>query len=398
MKKRIFTFCLAAVCLTSCAKGFKPIEKKGETDNVHIEGELQYGTLEDARADFQSILSVELDKVTLPESLNMDFPEKLTGFKIHEPMLDKQSAAKIYNALSAYDNEDELSWNEDDRIVIDNDNGYTSNRWLVQLNNSDEHFYAEKEGLVAYTSGDAQEIYDLAGAKRPDEPLFSNSDPNEIIAFFDSEASVSQISSLAQSYADDYSTAADSMKIKPYSYDTTQDSGVIVYYELDIQGWSFGHFRANTSSNMCQNEGMFSEKTGCIANAEISSADKVDGFQCYANGIQITEKVNESDKMVLPSSALKYVDENLAEHLKVELLSMSLIQNLDSNADNSLVGDKLNAVHNGSEMTEEEVFSEDYQTYPCYEFIFRDKDDHDRFYIVLLNCENGEFGFAHILY
>ena len=102
--------------------------------------------------------------------------------------------------------------------------------------------------------------------------------------------------------------------------------------------------------------------------------------------------------MVLPSSALKYVDENLAEHLKVELLSMSLIQNLDSNADNSLVGDKLNAVHNGNEMTEEEVFSEDYQTYPCYEFIFRDKDDHDRFYIVLLNCENGEFGFAHILY
>lgn len=396
--KRIISVIAAAVCLTSCAKGFKPVEKKGETDNVHIEGELQYGTLEDARADFQSILSVELDKITLPESLNMDFPEKLTGFKFHEPMLDKQSAAKIYNALSAYDNEDELKWNEDDRIVIENDNGYTSNRWLVQLDNGNEHFFAEKEGLVAYTSGDAQQIYDHAGAKRPDEPLFSNSDPNEMIAFIDSEASVSQISSLAKKYADDYSAAADSLKIKPYSYDTTQDSGVIVYYELDFQGWSFGHFQANTSSNMCQNEGMFSEKTGCIANAEISSADKVDGFQCYANGIQITENVNESDKMVLPSSALKYVDENLAEHLKVELMSMSLIQNLDSNADNSLVGDKLNAVHNGSEMTEEEVFSEDYQTYPCYEFIFRDKDDHDRFYIVLLNCENGEFGFAHILY
>ena len=396
--KRIISVIAAAVCLTSCAKGFKPIEKKGETDNVHIEGNLQYGTLEEARADFQSILSVELDRITLPESLNMDFPEKLTGFKIHEPMLDKQSAAKIYNALSAYDNKDELKWNEDDRIVIENDNGYISNRWLVQLDNGNEHFFSEKEGLVAYTSGDAQNIYDLAGAKRPDEPLFSNADPNEMISLIDSEASVSQISSLAQSYADDYSTAADSMKIKPYSYDTTQDSGVIVNYELDIEGWSFGHFRANTSSNMCQNEDMFGGKSGSIANAEISSIDKVDGFQCLTNGTEIMGNVNESDKMVLPSSALKYVDENLAEHLKVELLSMSLIQNLDSNADNSLVGDKLNAVHNGSEMTEEEVFSEDYQTYPCYEFILRDKDDHDRFYIVLLNCENGEFGFAHILY
>lgn len=207
MKKRIFTFCLAAVCLTSCAKGFKPIEKKGETDNVHIEGELQYGTLEEAKTDFQNIFSQDYEKITLPESLNMEFPEKLTGFKIHEPMLDKQSAAKIYNALSAYDNEDELKWNEDDRIMIENDNGYTSNRWLVQLDNHDEHFFAEKEGLVAFTSGDAQEIYDLAGAKRPDEPLFSNSDPNEMIAFIDSEASVSQISSLAKSYADDYSTA-----------------------------------------------------------------------------------------------------------------------------------------------------------------------------------------------
>lgn len=396
--KRIISVIAAAVCLTSCAKGFKPIEKKGETDNVHIEGNLQYGTLEEARADFQSILSVELDRITLPESLNMDFPEKLTGFKIHEPMLDKQSAAKIYNALSAYDNKDELKWNEDDRIVIENDNGYISNRWLVQLDNGNEHFFSEKEGLVAYTSGDAQNIYDLAGAKRPDEPLFSNADPNEMISLIDSEASVSQISSLAQSYADDYSTAADSMKIKPYSYDTTQDSGVIVNYELDIEGWSFGHFRANTSSNMCQNEDMFGGKSGSIANAEISSIDKVDGFQCLTNGTEIMGNVNESDKMVLPSSALKYVDENLAEHLKVELLSMSLIQNLDSNADNSLVGDKLKAVHNGSEMTEEEVFSEDYQTYPCYEFILRDKDDHDRFYIVLLNCENGEFGFAHILY
>ena len=396
--KRIISVIAAAVCLTSCAKGFKPVEKKGETDNVHIEGNLQYGTLEDARADFQNIFSQDYDKITLPESLNMEFPEKLTGFKIHEPMLDKQTATKLYNALSPYDNENQLEWNEDDQIVIENDNGYTSNRWLVQLDYSDEHFFAEKAGLVAYTSGDAQQIYDHAGAKRPDEPLFSNSDPNKKITFIDSEASVSQISSLAKKYADDYSAAADSLKIKPYSYDTTQDSGVIVNYELDIQGWSFGHFRANTSSNMCQNEGMFSEKTGCIANAEISSADKVDGFQCYANGIQITENVNESDKMVLPSSALKYVDENLAAHLKVELLSMSLIQNLDSNADNSLVGDKLKAVHNGSEMTEEEVFSEDYQTYPCYEFIFRDKDDTDRFYIVLLNCENGEFGFAHILY
>ena len=396
--KRIISVIAAAVCLTSCAKGFKPIDKQGEKDNVRIEGELQYGTLEDARADFQNIFSQEYEKITLPESLNMEFPERLTGFKLHEPMLDKQTAAKLYNALSLYDNEDMLEWNEDERIVIDNGNGYSSNRWLARLDSNDEHFFAEKEGVVTFTSGDAQEIYDLVGAKRPDEPLFSNSDPNEMISLIDSEVSVSQISSLAQKYADNYSAAADSMKIKPYSYDTTQDSGVIVYYELDIQGWSFGHFTANKSSNMCQNERMFSEKTGCIANAEISSADKVDGFQCYTNGIQITENVNESDKMVLPSSALKYVDENLAEHLKVELLSMSLIQNLDSNADNSLVGDKLNAVHNGSEMTEEEVFSEDYQTYPCYEFILRDKDDHDRFYIVLLNCENGEVGFAHILY
>lgn len=396
--KRIISVIAAAVCLTSCAKGFKPIEKKGETDNVHIEGELQYGTLEDARADFQNIFSQDYDKITLPESLNMEFPERLTGFKFHEPMLDKQSAAKIYNALSAYDNEDELSWNEDDRIVIDNDNGYTSNRWLARLDSNDEHFFAEKEGVVTFTSGEAQEIYDLAGAKRPDEPLISNADQNESISLSDTEASISEITSLAQSYADDYTDVAGSLHLKPYSYDIASNYGIIVYYELDIEGWSFGHFIANTSSNMCQNEGMFSEKTGCIANAEISSADKVDGFQCYANGITITGNVNESDKMVLPSSALKYVDENLAEHLKVELLSMSLIQNLDSNADNSLVGDKLNAVHNGSEMTEEEVFSEDYQTYPCYEFIFRDKDDHDRFYIVLLNCENGEFGFAHILY
>ena len=352
--KRIISVIAAAVCLTSCAKGFKPIEKKGETDNVHIEGELQYGTLEDARADFQNI-------------------------------------------LSAYDNEDELSWKEDERIVIDNDNGYTSNRWLARLDSNDEHFFAEKEGVVTFTSGEAQEIYDLAGAKRPDEPLISNADQNESISLSDTEASISEITSLAQSYADDYTDVAGSLHLKPYSYDIASNYGIIIYYELDIEGWSFGHFIANTSSNMCQNEGMFSEKTGCIANAEISSADKVDGFQCYANGIQITETVNENDKMVLPSSALKYVDENLAEHLKVELLSMSLIQNLDSNADNSLVGDKLNAVHNGSEMTEEEVFSEDYQTYPCYEFILRDKDNLDRFYIVLLNCETGEFGFAHIL-
>ena len=398
MKKRIFTFCLAAVCLTSCAKGFKPVEKKGETDNVHIEGELQYGTLEDARVDFQNIFSQDYDKITLPESLNMEFPERLTGFKLHEPMLDKQTATQLYRVLSPYDNADKLEWNEDERIVIDTGNGYSSNRWLAQLDNSDEHFFAEKEGLISFTSDNAQVIYDLAGTKRPDEPLISNADPNESISLSDTEASISEITSLAQSYADDYTDVAGSLHLKPYSYDIASNYGIIIYYELDIEGWSFGHFTANTSSNMCQNEDMFGGKSGSIANAEISSIDKVDGFQCLTNGTEIMGNVNESDKMVLPSSALKYVDKNLAAHLKVELLSMSLIQNLDSNADNSLVGDKLKAVHNDSEMTEEEVFSEDYQTYPCYEFIFRDKDDHDRFYIVLINCENGEFGFAHILY
>ena len=395
--KRIISVIAAAVCLTSCAKGFKPIDKQGEKDNVRIEGELQYGTLEDARADFQNIFSQEYEKITLPESLNMEFPERLTGFKLHEPMLDKQTAAKLYNALSLYDNEDMLEWNEDERIVIDNGNGYSSNRWLAQLDNSDEHFLAEKEGLVTLTSGNAQDIYDIASVKRPDEPLFTNSDPNESISLSDTEASISEITSLAQRYADDYTNAAGSLRLIPYSYDVAPNYGVVVYYALDIEGWSFGHFTANTSSNMCQNEDMFGGKSGSIANAEISSIDKVDGFQCYTNGIEIMGTVNESDKMVLPSSALKYVDENLAPHLKVELLSMSLIQNLDRNADNSLVGDKLNAVHNGSKMTEEEVFSEDYQTYPCYEFIFRDKDDPGRFYIVLLNCETGEFGFAHIL-
>ena len=112
--KRIISVIAAAVCLTSCAKGFKPIDKQGEKDNVRIEGELQYGTLEEAKTDFQNIFSQEYDKITIPENLNMDIPEKLTGFKLHEPMLDKQTATKLYNALSPYDNENQLEWNEDD--------------------------------------------------------------------------------------------------------------------------------------------------------------------------------------------------------------------------------------------------------------------------------------------
>ena len=360
MKKAllILSLCLGAA-LAGCS---------GNTDNTTDTGGLEYDTFENAMTELDDIPSVQLKNITMDEGITVNRPQRLAALTLANRLPDAGTAKRLADAFvpgNSFKINDAAALSE---CLIREDIGRGG---MLSL---------EGYGFFGYgASGrDFQPQYD------PEGKVFLNAKKeNTALTLRDGELTLDRAVSLARETAAKYTDALGMEPLVPMiaKYNS---SGFMIRFSPSLNGWLLPCQPVAKESSVNPEmliSAVHHEYRSCVASAARAGMFAGDG--CIY--IQTEKPI---DKMVTLSSALRYLDDSLAEGMHCTVRQISLVQ-----ISTSRIGEVLDA----SKLSEAEFragLEGGYETSPAWQFSLTDSS---REYIAYIDCQSGEFAFGQLM-
>ena len=306
MKKRIFTFCLAAVCLTSCAKGATPLHKNEHNEDVSLNADFEYADVKDIS---DTRLSEEYGHLEFDFTPNLTLPEELYNFT-------------LVQADDYYEYQSNIC-----KLFLDDENAalYTSN-----ANTENELRQCElpnggvlnlnRNGEVGFIRNNA--AYEYREESAYDKVVFLDTEYDDItIHQKNDDILLSELTRSVQVYMDNYSDithATPQIPKRAYIVSSGKYDVVLFSFTQSIDGSGLATFNTRCAGNI----GNAAEEWGTTI--VIGTDGDVIFFSDLDGERRFKEKGAEISRLITPQSAVRNLDECLADNSEYTVCSFSL--------------------------------------------------------------------------
>ena len=306
MKKRIFTFCLAAVCLTSCAKGAAPLHKNEHNEDVSQNADFEYADVKDIS---DTRLSGEYEHLEFDFTPNLTLPDELYNFT-------------LVQADDYYEYQSEICklFLDDDKTVLSTNNANSENELRqCELSNGGV-FNLNRNGEVGFIRNNA--AYEYRDESAYDKVVFLDTDYDDITIHQKiGDISLSELTHLVQEYMDKYSgitNASPQIPKRAYIMGNGKYDVVLFSFTQSIDGLGLATFNTRCAGNI----GNAAEEWGTTI--VIGTDGDVIFFSDLDGERRLKENGDKITQIITPQSAISNLDEYLAANSEYSVCSFSL--------------------------------------------------------------------------
>ena len=306
MKKRIFTFCLAAVCLTSCAKGAAPLHKNEHNEDVSLNADFEYADVKDIS---DTRLSEEYEHLEFDFTPNLTLPDELYNFT-------------LVQADDYYEYQSDICklFLGDENVALSTSNANTENEIRqFELPNGGV-LNLNRNGEVGFIRNNA--AYEYRDESAYEKVVFLDSEYDDItIHQKNGDISLRELTRSVQEYMDKYcgiTHATPQIPKRAYITSSGKYDVVLFSFTQSIDGSGLATFNTRCAGNI----GNAAEEWGTTI--VIGTDGDVIFFSDLDGERRLKENGDKITQIITPQSAVKNIDEYLAANSEYAVCSFSL--------------------------------------------------------------------------
>ena len=315
MKKRIFAFCLAAVCLTSCAKGATPLQKNEHNENVSLNADFEYADVKDIS---DTRLSEEYEHLKFNFVPDITLPDKLYNFT-------------LVQADDYYEYQSDICklFLDDDNAALSTNNADTENELRqCELPNGGV-LNLNRNGEVGFIRNNA--AYEYRDESAYDKVVFLDTEYDDITIHQKSgDISLRELTRSVQEYMDKYSgitNASPQIPKRAYIANSGKYDVVLFSFTQSIDGSGLATFNTRCVGNISKAAEEWGTTIVIGTDGDVIFFSDLDGER------RLKEKGAEISRLITPQSAVRNLDEDLAANSEYTVCSFSfeLLPLIESN-------------------------------------------------------------------
>lgn len=306
MKKRIFTFCLAAVCLTSCAKGAAPLHKNEHNEDVSLNADFEYADVKDI-SDIR--LSEEYEHLKFNFVPDITLPDKLYNFT-------------LVQADDYYEYQSDICklFLDDENAALSTSNANTENELRqCELSNGGV-LNLNRNGEVGFIRNNA--AYEYRDESTYKKVMFLDTEYDDItIHQKNGDILLSELTRSVQEYMDKYSgitNASPQVPKRAYIMGNGKYDVVLFSFTQRIDGSGLATFNTSCAGNVSKAAEEWGTTIVIGTDGDVIFFSDLDGERrLKENGTKLTQ-------IITPQSAVRNLDEYLAANSEYTVCSFSL--------------------------------------------------------------------------
>ena len=369
MRGKIFALCLAAVCLTSCAKGAAPLHKNEHNENVSLNADYEYADVKDIS---DTRLSEEYGHLEFDFTPNLTLPDELYNFTLVQADDYYEYQSNICKLFL-----------DDENAALSTSNANTENELRqCELSNGGV-LNLNRNGEVGFIRNNA--AYEYRDESTYKKVVFLDTEYDDItIHQKNGDILLSELTRSVQEYMDKYSgitNASPQIPKRAYIASSGKYDVVLFSFTQSIDGLGLATFNTRCVGNVSKAAEEWGTTIVIGTDGDVIFFSDLDGER------RLKEKGAEISRLITPQSAVRNLDEYLAANSEYTVCSFSLelLPLIESNPRQDDEGFEwtVSATNYGTV----------YSVEPYWSFVLRDNVSGDLFNAAI-NAVSGEIFFG----
>lgn len=380
MNKKNILSVLTAAAITLGISGCSNNESSG--DNSAYNSEFEYVTLAELPADIEAATKGSYKTFKVGDHISVNIPEKISEMHITGTSPSVELAQKIIDhyGLTNY--------------ATAKDDNDPHQRSLVNYDEEKTSLYIDKSGYLNYFSGLERKQFD----QETDESYEDSGDSKTVyidkrtdgqkIKCYGHELVLNELKKNAETAINDFQSVIGGFKCVPVyvSYDNYWS---VVHCARVVNGY-YRPF-CEVSINLENITPDAEDFVGIHLMTKVFFQNNSDPVGVYDGWWETSAEYigEEYEKMISMTSALKYLDSELAKYLDLDMDHACLIQ---------LQKDHTVKMVEAGDYENEDFYNQyvNLDTHPFWQFLFHSQRSEDERYIAIIDCITGKFSFTKV--